>query len=367
VSVFKRNGLFVSKFQLHGRQHWTPGGPWPGTRDGKRHAHEAERRYRDRLNARTTNESCASFVARWLAEWPRPAASTRALYAQAAGRFSEHFGPTPLGEVERLSARSWALGVPRNLSKVVSTMYEDARNIGLVETNPFSNLRLPNTQKTEEVHPPTLDEYRTLLRSCVLLGGYAPEFRALIQFAAWTGLRVSEVQGLQWQDIDGDLLHVRRALKDDGSYGKPKNGLQRTVAFLEPARVLDQVPRREGSPFVFHVMKGAPLNQANLYYHWNKVRAPLALERQEAGLPGVRFHDLRHFCATQLLELGLSHFDVSVQLGHEDGGALVMSRYGHPSKDAARERLLTVFTGSSASIGSAAGSTGVAIPPKSRQ
>jgi integrase len=50
-----------------------------------------------------------------------------------------------------------------------------------------------------------------------------------------------------------------------------------------------------------------PLNQANLYYHWNKVRAPLALEREEAGLPGVRFHDLRHFCATQLLELGLSH------------------------------------------------------------
>jgi hypothetical protein len=32
-----------------------------------------------------------------------------------------------------------------------------------------------------------------------------------------------------------------------------------------------------------------------------------------------------------------------VQLGHEDGGALVMSRYGHPSKDAARARLLRAF------------------------
>jgi hypothetical protein len=55
--------------------------------------------------------------------------------------------------------------------------------------------------------------------------------------------------------------------------------------------------------------------------------------------PNVRWHDLRHFCATQLLELGLDHFAVSVQLGHEDGGALVMARYGHPSKDAARGRL----------------------------
>jgi hypothetical protein len=33
--------------------------------------------------------------------------------------------------------------------------------------------------------------------------------------------------------------------------------------------------------------------------------------------------------------MGMSHFDVSVQLGHEDGGALVMERYGHPSKNAA--------------------------------
>lgn len=39
-------------------------------------------------------------------------------------------------------------------------------------------------------------------------------------------------------------------------------------------------------------------------------------------------------------ERGFSPFDVSVHLGHEDGGALVMARYGHPSKEAALGRLL---------------------------
>jgi hypothetical protein len=34
------------------------------------------------------------------------------------------------------------------------------------------------------------------------------------------------------------------------------------------------------------------------------------------------FYELRHFCATHLLELGVSHADVAVQLGHTDGGAL---------------------------------------------
>ena len=70
--------------------------------------------------------------------------------------------------------------------------------------------------------------------------------------------------------------------------------------------------------------------------------SPLRLAGRESGggAPEIRWHDLRHFTATQLLEMGLSHFDVSVQLGHEDGGALVMARYGHPSTDRARERLL---------------------------
>jgi integrase len=235
----------------------------------------------------------------------------------------------------------------------------DALHYGLVETNPFANLRLPQTEKTEEVAPPTLDEYRALLNACIVHGGYAGEFRALLQFTAWTGLRASEVQGLQWADIGSDSIWVRRARKDDGSYGKPKNGREREIALPEHARVLDQVPRRDGSPFVFHTPRGIPLKKGNLYYNWNKVRdgSGTSVDRLAAGIPPIRFHDLRHFCATQLLELGLDHFAVSVQLGHEDGGALVMARYGHPSKDAARERLLALCDPGWIDSGSAAGSS----------
>ena len=81
-----------------------------------------------------------------------------------------------------------------------------------------------------------------------------------------------------------------------------------------------------------------------------------SVERIRAEIPPIRFHDLRHFCATQLLERGLDHFAVSVHLGHEDGGALVMARYGHPSKDAARDRLRTLFSADSDETGSSAGS-----------
>ncbi len=210
-------------------------------------------------------------------------------------------------------------------------MYEDARNIGLVESNPFANLRLPANERTGTITAPTMDEYRALVESCTVLGGYGPEFRAMIQFAAWTGIRQGELFALQWKDVGESEITITRSRKLDGTIGAPKNGQPRTAPLLPPARVLDDVPRRPDE-FVFHSPRGKPLIKGTHAWSWQKVKAAAGLK--------TRWHDLRHFCATQLLELGLSHFDVSIQLGHTDGGALVMERYGHPSVDAAKQRLL---------------------------
>ncbi|MGH9381090.1 MAG: tyrosine-type recombinase/integrase [Thermoanaerobaculia bacterium] len=343
MSAFRRGSRWVAKFQLDGRQHWVPGGPW----QRKSHAQQAERRHRDRLRARLTDETCASFAERWLEEWPRPEASTRRLYAAAARRFGAHFGATALDSIERLSARAWALAVPRRTSAVIATMYEDARNVGLVEANPFAGLRLPATERRAQITAPSSEDFRALLAACPVLGGYAGEFRAMVQFAAWTGVRQGELFGLQWPDVSEESVEVRRARKLDGSLGLPKNGKVREVPLLPPARVLDQVPRRPDE-FVFHSARGRPLVKGTHGWSWQKVKAAAGVR--------ARWHDLRHFCATQLLELGLDHFAVSVQLGHTDGGALVMARYGHPSVDAAKGRLLAAFEHPHTPAGSRTGS-----------
>ena len=296
MTAFKRNSGWAAKFVLRGEQHWVPGAPFAS----KRQAQEAECRHRDQLEFRRSDETCASFAERWPVEWPRKASGTRHVYEGSAKRFADHFGPTPIGDVERVSARAWALTVPRNVSKVVATMYEDARNVGIVETNPFSNLRLPVSDRTQEVYPPSLEENRALLDATSTLGGYGPEFRALIEFTSWTGLRAGEVQALHWDDVDGDEIRVRRARKRDGTLGLPKNGRERTVALLPPAQVLAGVPRRKGSQLVFHTVRGVPLGRSSLHYAWRAVRAASGLNevRAEAELPQIRFHDLRHFCAT---------------------------------------------------------------------
>jgi hypothetical protein len=52
--------------------------------------------------------------------------------------------------------------------------------------------------------------------------------------------------------------------------------------------------------------------------------------RKLANRPGLDFYELRHCAATMLLERGATSWDVAQQLGHTDGGQLVMELYGHP-------------------------------------
>jgi integrase len=341
MSQFKRDGKWVAKFTKDGEQHWVPGGPWP-TKIQARRAEEGHRAKLEQEPAST--ETCESWAARWVVEFQRPGPATQRQYENAAARFAREWGDKPLVEVTRLDARKWALGVPRSISRVIGTMFADAMKYGLTNENPFHQMGITMGEKKREIEAPTMDEYGRILEACGMLGGYGPEMRRMIQFAAWTGVRQGELFALKWEDIGDETIQVRRSRKLDGSIGLPKNGRAREIIFTPPARVLEDQPRRAGSEFVFHSPQGRPLLKGTHAWSWQKVKAG-------AGLPNIRWHDWRHFCATQLLEMGIDHFAVSIQLGHTDGGILVQNRYGHPSHDRARARLLAAFE-----IGSSIGS-----------
>ena len=170
-----------------------------------------------------------------------------------------------------------------------------------------------------------------------MLGEFGPVFRAMILFAGYVGLRPGEMFALERSDVSGDEVSIRQNLDGTGTIKLPKNGRERVVILPPPARAaLADVPPRLDVPWLFVTPRGRRFAKSSLYYYWNPVRAAF-------GRPGMDFYELRHFCATHLLELGVSPSDVAVQLGHTDGGALIMSTYGHPSEDAARERLKRAY------------------------
>jgi integrase len=220
-------------------------------------------------------------------------------------------------------------------------MLNDAINDGLHPgPNPFANLRLEQPRGRKDLDALTEVELRSVAECArAVHEDYGPTFHAMVMFAAYVGLRPGELFALHRADVGHDEVVIRRNLDGTGQLKLPKNGKERVVILPPPAReaLLGVVPRVD-VPWLFVTRTGRQFRKSSLLYYWNPVRAAF-------GRPGMDFYELRHFCATHLLELGVSHADVAVQLGHTDGGALVMSTYGHPSEELARERLKRAFAG----------------------
>jgi integrase len=156
-----------------------------------------------------------------------------------------------------------------------------------------------------------------------------------------TGLRRGELLGLRWADADlaRGTLQVGRALVREGGRHvvgetKTKRGRRqvnltpRTVAALKThrKRQLEQRVRLAGlyedHGLIFSSEKGSPLNPENLVKRSFK---PLL---KRAGLSNIRFHDLRHTCATLLLGRGVHPKIVQELLGHATI-AMTLDTYSH--------------------------------------
>src|SRR5829696_7157952 len=163
---------------------------------------------------------------------------------------------------------------------------------------------------------------------------------ALYVLAVTAGLRIGELLGLKWEDIDLDAetLRVRRTksrAKTGPTFTAPKNGkgrqlrlTRRAVESLKSHKAAQNAERLgigdlwQDNGLVFCTMGGKPLDFQNLRAASFK---PLL---KEAGLPDIRFHDLRHTCATLLLTRGHQPKLVQELLGHSSV-AMTLDRYSH--------------------------------------
>lgn len=318
---------------------------WVGTYPTLREARAAERDAgRSRPHGQT--EDCAAFAVRWVDDYARAAPATVRTYRYAVKGFVERFRGNALTAIDRPTARAWARSEPHSNVRVVRAMFTDAINDGLHPgPNPFANLRLESPRGRKDLIALTEREVHELGQCAVaVLGPFGPTFRAMIIFAAYVGLRPGELYALERQDVQSDEVVIRQSLDGTGQIKRPKNGKERIVILPPPARAaLMDVPAWVDVPWLFATPRGRRFSKGTHLHYWRPVRAAF-------GRPTMDFYELRHFCATHLLNLGVSHSDVAVQLGHTGGGALVMSTYGHPTETGARERLKRAYGGNVAPI-----------------
>lgn len=195
----------------------------------------------------------------------------------------------------------------------------------------------PSRHARKEIHPLTRDQTRALLGAA-----RGDRLEALYVVAITTGLREGELLGLRWMDVDleNGALAVRQQLtrtkKDGLCFTTPKSPKSRrsvqltqsTIDILAAHRERQQEERSkvnsqwDDAGLVFTSTIGTPVDVGNMTYRSFR---PL-LER--ADLPRIRFHDLRHTCATLLLSKGTHPKIVQEMLGHANISE-TMDTYSH--------------------------------------
>jgi integrase len=207
---------------------------------------------------------------------------------------------------------------------------------GLLSVNPCSLLTKddrPAQREKLQDHVWSDEEIRELISAAERLAKQ-PESRydysPLIRVALYTGLRLGELLGLQWQDVDvrEGVLYVRRQWTRTGEYATPKTkaGLRRVPLSEEMTKYLAALklrstPSGDTDP-VFASRNGKPLS------HRNVTRRGFEAAAKLAGIEGVSFHSMRHAFASRMIHRGITSTVLAALMGHESS-AITERAYIH--------------------------------------
>lgn len=184
--------------------------------------------------------------------------------------------------------------------RMTKTVLREAKRRGAATRDAGEYVPVPSHPR-RQVTPPTRAQVDAVLHA-VANHHYFPAFA----LSAATGLRISEVAGLHWRDIDlaGRTVHVRAS--------KTSAGVR---SFRIPPQVAAALAPFQGQPdaYVTASLHGTEVDGRNL-------RRVLHQTCDQLGLPRFRWHDFRHAAATAMLDMGNDISKVARFLGHTDPG-----------------------------------------------
>ncbi|MEH3125539.1 site-specific integrase [Agrobacterium cavarae] len=217
--------------------------------------------------------------------------------------------------------------------RVMLTAMDQAVKWDLLKRNPVALTRPPKVEKQQM-------EAFDAPQTAIMLDDFR-ENRVFIPalLASMCGLRRGEILALRWKEVDlaSATIAVRQSAEQVGTvvrYKETKSGKSRVVALS--SSVIEELKRHrlaqaeeqlkigirpDDNSFVVAQVDGSPLKPVSLTHEWTRLLA-------KTSLPKIRFHDLRHSHATQLLAAGVHPKIASERLGHSTIG-ITLDLYSH--------------------------------------
>ncbi|MDZ4719652.1 MAG: tyrosine-type recombinase/integrase [Roseiflexaceae bacterium] len=320
----------------------------------------AQRAQASGVNLAMERITIAQFLDRWLQEIVSRRNKIRTIdgYTQIVNQhLKPHLGQYQIDKLlpehvqtmlNRLSEDGRKYNTVRNVRAVLRRALNQAMRWQYVQRNVATLVDVPHhraidesaerTESDPEFHIQPLDEQqaRALLRAVT-----GHRWEALYRVALSLGLRLGEILGLRWSDISFD----QATLRVSGSLQRLRGKLERTstktrgsmrpidlppilLAALRQHRHAQEQEQRIGGEswqttgFVFTTGNGTPIDPRNLTRHFKQVL-------RTAGIPTtVRFHDLRHSCATLLIAQDV-HPRVVMEILRHTQISTTMNTYAH--------------------------------------
>ena len=317
--------LWAYRYRLEGRGSERP---QVGGFTTRAEAEKALRKVVDRLGpggGRGTI-TLAEFVDEYL-EMHQAAPVTIAKLRWLLGKATAKLGDKRLAELTPREVYAWRFSVPEGhrfeATQALRQVLNRAIAWGLLDYNP-AKLGVPNPPRRAREKRP----FETWQQIEALAARLGPLYGPMVIFAAATGLRPSELFGLEQRDVDRQLgvVYVRRAYAN-GRLKHTKTRLSTRAVPLQAKALeaLDRLPASD-NPILFPNLRGGRIDFRIFgRKHWRPAQSNAEID------PVRGLYDLRHTYATFALRAGVPVFAVSRFMGTSI--AMIDRHYGHLARD----------------------------------
>ncbi len=327
--------------------------------------HQNIEEYRDVDLSENSKMPLGQWLDRWLEEYAAPSVRSSTLEGYRGyieRNIKPYLGDKPVGKVTREDVQKLYRELRKNGRKELHPEYgyqlsgatirrihgvfhqamDAAVRENLIARNPTEGITLPKkkTAPKQILNDTQLERFMEAIRA-------DSTWHDFFYTELTTGLRQGEICGLMWSDFDEahGTIAIRRTLHTQKGgrlvAGETKTGTGKRTITLPPstAQLLAQRKKHSYSQWIFPnpLRPEQPTSPGTAYNH-------LKTLLKRAGLPSIRFHDLRHTFATLSLENGMDVKTLSTIIGHVSS-ATTLNTYTHITDEMRRKAALSIDQG----------------------